>query len=54
MVLMTSMLLTIRHHVELGWPEVEVVGFPAGLLCHVRDWVVTPLADEISRTSKIT
>ena len=41
--------LTLRHHLELGWPEVGVVGFLAGLLGHVHDWVATPLAHEIGR-----
>lgn len=44
--------LTLRHHLELGWPEVDVVGFLTGLLGHVRDWVVMPLADDIGRASK--
>jgi hypothetical protein len=41
--------LTLRHHLELGSPEVDVVGFLEGLLGHVRDWVVTPLAHEVGR-----
>ena len=41
--------LTLRYHLELGWPEVDVGGFLAGLLGHVRDWVVNPLAHEIDR-----
>ena len=39
--------LTLRYHLELGWIGVDVVGFLACLLGHVRDWVVTPLAREI-------
>ena len=41
--------LTLRYHLELGWPEVDVVGFLSGLHGHVRDWVVAPLACEIGR-----
>ena len=41
--------LTLRYHLELGWPEVDVVGFLSGLHGHVRDWVVAPLAHEIGR-----
>ena len=41
--------LTLRYHLELGWPEVDVVGFLSGRHGHVRDWVGAPLAREIER-----